>query len=161
MLRGPRLVFSLPVVTPSPSAFAWPPACVGLPLLRETGYGLAVLTTFTCGRSHLDNVFYDVAKNAVCRLVTALADETKEYLAVLCVSPGWMDVERMTGRAATGRDGVGYLHRPWGGRARLQPCGVSDLVHAGTSAAPGDVYFLDDLNSLSTGVWNTIACRMK
>ncbi len=70
----------------------------GMPLLREAGYGLAVLTTFTRGRRYLGNVFYDVAKNAVCRLVTALAEETKDTdLAVVGVSPGWMAVERITG----------------------------------------------------------------
>jgi NAD(P)-dependent dehydrogenase (short-subunit alcohol dehydrogenase family) len=70
----------------------------GFPLLREAGHSLAVLTTFTRGRRYLGNVFYDVAKNAVCRLVSALAEEVKETdLAVLGVSPGWMAVERMTG----------------------------------------------------------------
>jgi NAD(P)-dependent dehydrogenase (short-subunit alcohol dehydrogenase family) len=70
----------------------------GFPLLREAGYGLAVLTTFTRGRRYLGNVFYDVAKNATCRLVSALAEETKDTdLAVIGVSPGWMAVERMTG----------------------------------------------------------------
>jgi len=70
----------------------------GLPLLQESGYGLAVLTTFTRGRRYLGNAFYDVAKNGVCRLVSALADETRDSdLAVVGVSPGWMAVERMTG----------------------------------------------------------------
>jgi NAD(P)-dependent dehydrogenase (short-subunit alcohol dehydrogenase family) len=42
--------------------------------------------------------FYDVAKNAVCRLVSALAGETKDSdVAVVGVSPGWRAVERMTG----------------------------------------------------------------
>jgi NAD(P)-dependent dehydrogenase (short-subunit alcohol dehydrogenase family) len=63
----------------------------GLPLLADTGYGLAVLTTFTRGRRYLGNVFYDVAKNAVCRLVSALAEEAKDSdLAIVGVSPGWM-----------------------------------------------------------------------
>src|ERR1700691_3021068 len=63
----------------------------GLPLLQESGDGLAVLTTFTRGRHYLGNAFYDVAKNAVCRLVSALADETKDSdLAIVGVSPGWM-----------------------------------------------------------------------
>ncbi len=61
-------------------------------------YGLAVLTTFTRGRRYLGNVFYDVAKNAVCRVVSGLAEETKDSdLAVIGLSPGWMAVERMTG----------------------------------------------------------------
>jgi len=87
----------------------------GLPLLRETGYGLVVLTTFTRGRRYLGNVFYDVAKNAVCRLVTALAEETKDTdLAVVGVSPGWMAVERMTGlsdRQQAEMESVTYIGR--------------------------------------------------
>jgi hypothetical protein len=64
----------------------------------DAGYGLAVPTTFTRGRRYLGNVFCDVAKNAVCRLVTALAEEIKDTdLAIVGVSPGWMAVERMTG----------------------------------------------------------------
>ncbi len=70
----------------------------GIPLLQAAGYGLAVLTTFTRGRRYLGNVFYDVSKNAVCRLVADLAEETKETdLAFVGLSPGWMAVERMTG----------------------------------------------------------------
>lgn len=72
----------------------------GIPLLQAAGYGLAVLTTFTRGRRYLGNVFYDVSKNAVCRLVAGLAEETRETdLAIVGVSPGWMAVERMTGLA--------------------------------------------------------------
>jgi NAD(P)-dependent dehydrogenase (short-subunit alcohol dehydrogenase family) len=87
----------------------------GLPLLQEAGYGLAVLTTFTRGRRYLGNVFYDVAKNAVCRLVTALAEETRDTdLAVVGVSPGWMAVERMTGlseRQQAEMESVTYIGR--------------------------------------------------
>jgi NAD(P)-dependent dehydrogenase (short-subunit alcohol dehydrogenase family) len=87
----------------------------GMPLLQESGYGLAVLTTFTRGRRYLGNVFYDVAKNAVCRLVTAIAEETKDSdLAVVGVSPGWMAVERMTGlteRQRAEMESVSYIGR--------------------------------------------------
>lgn len=61
----------------------------GLPLVRETGYRLAVLTTFTRGRRYLGNVFSDVAHNAVSRLVTGLAEETQDTgRAIVGVSPG-------------------------------------------------------------------------
>lgn len=87
----------------------------GLPLLLESQYGLAVLTTFTRGRSYLGNVFYDVAKNAVCRLVAVLAEETKNTdLAIVGVSPGWMAVERMTGlsdRQVAELESVSYIGR--------------------------------------------------
>jgi Dehydrogenases with different specificities (related to short-chain alcohol dehydrogenases) len=87
----------------------------GFPLLREAGPSLAVLATFTRGSRYLGNVFYDVAKNAVCRLVTALAEEANETdLAVLGVSPGWMAVERMTGLTPRQQDemeSVTYIGR--------------------------------------------------
>jgi NAD(P)-dependent dehydrogenase (short-subunit alcohol dehydrogenase family) len=87
----------------------------GMPLLQTAGYGLAVLTTFTRGRRSLGNVFYDVAKNAVCRLVTALAEETKDTdLAFVGLSPGWMAVERMTGlsdRQSAEMESVSYIGR--------------------------------------------------
>ena len=89
----------------------------GLPLLRETGYGLAVLTTFTRGRHYLGNVFYDVAKNAVCRLVTALAEETRENGPGRCGRVAGLDGRRADDRAVrppAGQDGVGHLHRPRG-----------------------------------------------
>jgi len=87
----------------------------GLPLLQESGHGLAVLTTFTRGRRYLGNAFYDVAKNAVCRLVSALADETKDSdVAIVGVSPGWMAVERMSGlseRQQAEMESVTYIGR--------------------------------------------------
>jgi len=70
----------------------------GLPLLLERDRGLAVLTTFTRGREYLGNVFYDVAKNAVCRAAAAIAADLGEReVAVVALSPGWVRVERMVG----------------------------------------------------------------
>ena len=122
----------------------------GFPLLREAGHSLAVLTTFTRGRRYLGNVFYDVAKNAVCRLVTALAEETKDTdLAVLGVSPGWMAVERMTGltpRQQEEMESVTYIGRavaalagdPAVARRSGQTLAVGDLARIyGFTAADG------------------------
>lgn len=68
----------------------------GLPLMLASGRGLVVLTTFTRGRRYLGNVFYDVAKNAVCRLASGLAEDLGDReIAVIAPSPGWMAVERM------------------------------------------------------------------
>src|ERR1022692_4906017 len=62
------------------------------------GSGLIALTTFTMGRRYLGNVFYDVAKNGVCRLASALAEEVKETdISVVALTPGWVLAERMTG----------------------------------------------------------------
>jgi NAD(P)-dependent dehydrogenase (short-subunit alcohol dehydrogenase family) len=111
----------------------------GLPLLREAGYGLAVLTTFTRGRSYLGNAFYDVAKNAVCRLVTALAEETRNTdLAIVGVSPGWMAVERMTGlsdRQVAEMESVNYIGRAIASLA----CDPAVSRRSGQTLAVGDL----------------------
>jgi NAD(P)-dependent dehydrogenase (short-subunit alcohol dehydrogenase family) len=70
----------------------------GLPMMVERDSGLLVLTTFSMGRRYLGNVFYDVAKNAVCRMAQGLAEELRDKeVAVLALSPGWVLAERMTG----------------------------------------------------------------
>jgi NAD(P)-dependent dehydrogenase (short-subunit alcohol dehydrogenase family) len=111
----------------------------GLPLLQDTGYGLAVLTTFTRGRHYLGNVFYDVAKNAVCRLVTALAEETKDTdLSIVGVSPGWMAVERMTGlseRQEAEMESVTYIGRAVAALA----CDAAVSRRSGQTLAVGDL----------------------
>jgi NAD(P)-dependent dehydrogenase (short-subunit alcohol dehydrogenase family) len=69
----------------------------GLPMMVERDKGLVVLTTFTMGRRYLGNVFYDVAKNAVCRIAQGLGEELREKeVAVVALSPGWVLAERMT-----------------------------------------------------------------
>ncbi|MEP6526283.1 MAG: SDR family oxidoreductase, partial [Nocardioidaceae bacterium] len=68
-----------------------------LPMMVEADEGLVVLTTFTMGRRYLGNIFYDIAKNAVCRMVQGLADELRDKeVAVVALSPGWVRAERMT-----------------------------------------------------------------
>ena len=70
----------------------------GLPLMLPAKRGLVVLTTFTMGRKYLGNVFYDVAKNGICRAAEVLAGELEEHeVAVLALTPGWVLAERMTG----------------------------------------------------------------
>jgi NAD(P)-dependent dehydrogenase (short-subunit alcohol dehydrogenase family) len=69
-----------------------------LPAMVERGRGLIVLTTFTNGRRYLGNLFYDVAKNGVCRMASGLAEELKDTdLAAVALSPGWVRAERMIG----------------------------------------------------------------
>jgi NAD(P)-dependent dehydrogenase (short-subunit alcohol dehydrogenase family) len=76
---------------------------------------LVVLTTFTQGHRYLGNVFYDVAKNAVCRMAFGLAGELADRgIAVVVLSPGWMLVGRMTGLSERERaqtESVEYLGR--------------------------------------------------
>jgi NAD(P)-dependent dehydrogenase (short-subunit alcohol dehydrogenase family) len=111
----------------------------GLPLLRRARYGLAVLTTFTRGRRYLGNVFYDVAKNAVVRLVSALAEETSDTdLAIVGVSPGWMAVERMTGLSPHQRaelESVTYVGRAVAALA----CDPAVSRRSGQTLAVGDL----------------------
>jgi NAD(P)-dependent dehydrogenase (short-subunit alcohol dehydrogenase family) len=66
--------------------------------MLQRGEGLIVLTTFSRGRRYLGNLFYDIAKNAVCRMAQGLAEELQETeVAVVALSPGWVRAERMTG----------------------------------------------------------------
>jgi NAD(P)-dependent dehydrogenase (short-subunit alcohol dehydrogenase family) len=72
----------------------------GLPLMLPAKRGLVVFTTFTMGRKYLGNVFYDVAKNGICRAAEVLAGELEEHeIAALALTPGWVLAERMTGLA--------------------------------------------------------------
>lgn len=111
----------------------------GMPLLLDAGYGLAVLTTFSRGRRYLGNAFYDVAKNSVCRLVTALAEETKDTdFSIVGVSPGWMSVERMTGlseRQQAEMESVTYIGRAVAALA----CDPAISRRSGQTLAVGDV----------------------
>lgn len=69
----------------------------GLPLMLPARRGLVVFTTFTMGRKYLGNVFYDVAKNGICRAAEVLAGELEEHeITVLALTPGWVLAERMT-----------------------------------------------------------------
>jgi NAD(P)-dependent dehydrogenase (short-subunit alcohol dehydrogenase family) len=69
-----------------------------IPIMLPRKQGLIILTTFSQGRKYLGNVFYDVAKNAICRTAEVLAGELEDHeISVIALSPGWMRVERMTG----------------------------------------------------------------
>ncbi|MGO8960026.1 MAG: SDR family NAD(P)-dependent oxidoreductase [Streptosporangiaceae bacterium] len=69
----------------------------GLPLMVSAKRGLVVFTTFTMGRKYLGNVFYDVAKNGICRAAEVMAGELEDHeVAVVALTPGWVLVERMT-----------------------------------------------------------------
>jgi NAD(P)-dependent dehydrogenase (short-subunit alcohol dehydrogenase family) len=69
----------------------------GVPLMLPASRGLVIFTTFTMGRKYLGNVFYDVAKNGICRAAEVLAGELEDHeIAVLALTPGWVLAERMT-----------------------------------------------------------------
>jgi NAD(P)-dependent dehydrogenase (short-subunit alcohol dehydrogenase family) len=86
-----------------------------LPMMVEADQGLVVLTTFTMGRRYLGNLFYDVAKNAVCRMAQGLAEELRDNeVSVVALSPGWVRAERMTGlseRQEAQTESVEYIGR--------------------------------------------------
>ncbi|HUC22114.1 MAG TPA: SDR family NAD(P)-dependent oxidoreductase [Streptosporangiaceae bacterium] len=87
----------------------------GVPLMLPVSRGLVIFTTFTMGRKYLGNVFYDVAKNGICRAAEVLAGELEEHeIAVLALTPGWVLAERMTDLTPSQRaqtESVEYIGR--------------------------------------------------
>ena len=67
------------------------------PLMLPRRRGLIVSTTANLDPlPYLRNLFYDLAKNAVARLVWAMAQELREHgIAALAVAPGFMRTERV------------------------------------------------------------------
>jgi len=67
----------------------------GAPLMVRQRRGLIVTTTFWDRDRYLaGNLFYDLAKAAMCRLAYGMAQELRPHgVASLAVSPGWMRTE--------------------------------------------------------------------
>ena len=70
---------------------------LAVPLMLPQRRGLVVSTTANLEPlPYLRNLFYDLAKNAVARLVWAMAQELREHgITVLAVAPGFMRTERV------------------------------------------------------------------
>jgi NAD(P)-dependent dehydrogenase (short-subunit alcohol dehydrogenase family) len=70
---------------------------LAVPLMLPQRRGLVVSTTANLeALPYMRNLFYDLAKNAVARLVWAIAQELREYgIAALAVAPGFMRTERV------------------------------------------------------------------
>lgn len=70
---------------------------LAVPLMLPQRRGLVVSTTANLEPlPYLRNLFYDLAKNAVTRLVWAMAQELREHgITVLVVAPGFMRTERV------------------------------------------------------------------
>jgi NAD(P)-dependent dehydrogenase (short-subunit alcohol dehydrogenase family) len=70
---------------------------LAVPLMLPLHRGLIVSTTANLETlPYLRNLFYDLAKNAVARLVWAMAEELREHgIAALAVAPGFMRTERI------------------------------------------------------------------
>jgi NAD(P)-dependent dehydrogenase (short-subunit alcohol dehydrogenase family) len=70
---------------------------LAVPLMRPQHKGLIVSTTANLEvLPYLRNLFYDLAKSAVARLVWAMAQELREHgIAALAVAPGFMRTERV------------------------------------------------------------------
>jgi NAD(P)-dependent dehydrogenase (short-subunit alcohol dehydrogenase family) len=70
---------------------------LAVPLMRPQRKGLIVSTTANLeALPYMRNLFYDLAKNAVARLVWAMAQELREHgIAALAVAPGFMRTERV------------------------------------------------------------------
>jgi NAD(P)-dependent dehydrogenase (short-subunit alcohol dehydrogenase family) len=69
----------------------------GVPLMLPQRRGLIVSTTANLDAlPYLSNLFYDLAKNAVARMVWAMARELHEHeIAALALAPGFMRTERV------------------------------------------------------------------
>lgn len=70
---------------------------LAVPLMLPRRRGLIVSTTANLeALPYLQNLFYDLAKNAVARLTWAMAQELNEHgIAALAVAPGFMRTERV------------------------------------------------------------------
>jgi NAD(P)-dependent dehydrogenase (short-subunit alcohol dehydrogenase family) len=70
---------------------------LAVPLMLPRRRGLIVSTTANLeALPYLRNLFYDLAKNAIARLVWAMAQEVREHgIATLAVAPGFMRTERV------------------------------------------------------------------
>lgn len=70
---------------------------LAVPLMLPRRRGLIVSTTANLeSLPYLQNLFYDLSKNAVARLTWAMAQELKEHgIAALAVAPGFMRTERV------------------------------------------------------------------
>lgn len=87
---------------------------LAVPLMLPQRRGLIVSTTANLAvLPYLRNIFYDLSKHAVTRLVWSMAEELREHgLASLAVAPGFMRTERVTeafrrAGAAAALDGPG------------------------------------------------------
>ena len=71
---------------------------LAVPLMLPAKRGVIVSTTANLAvLPYLPNIFYDLSKNAVSRLVWAMAQELREHgIAALAVAPGFMRTERVT-----------------------------------------------------------------
>jgi len=71
---------------------------LAVPLMLPGRRGLIVSTTANLGAlPYLRNLFYDLSKHSVARLVWAMAQELKEHgVASVAVAPGFMRTERVT-----------------------------------------------------------------
>ena len=71
---------------------------LAVPLMLPQGRGLIVSTTANLAAlPYLPNIFYDLSKNAVSRLVWAMGHELRgRGITVLAVAPGFMRTERVT-----------------------------------------------------------------
>jgi NAD(P)-dependent dehydrogenase (short-subunit alcohol dehydrogenase family) len=70
---------------------------LAVPLMLPRHHGLIVSTTANLDPlPYLRNLFYDLAKNAVARMVWAMAHELREHgIAAVAVAPGFMRTERV------------------------------------------------------------------
>jgi NAD(P)-dependent dehydrogenase (short-subunit alcohol dehydrogenase family) len=88
---------------------------LAVPLMLPQRSGLIVSTTANLETlPYLRNLFYDLAKNAIARLVWAMAQELREHgIAAVAVAPGFMRTERVV-EAFRRAGAIDALDRPGG-----------------------------------------------
>lgn len=88
---------------------------LAVPLMLSRRRGVIVSTTANLAAlGYMRNLFYDLAKNAVARMIWAMAQELREHgIAALAVAPGFMRTERVV-EAFRRAGALDALDRPGG-----------------------------------------------
>jgi NAD(P)-dependent dehydrogenase (short-subunit alcohol dehydrogenase family) len=114
------------------------------PLMLEQGHGLIVNITAWDREKFLVNVFYDVAKNAINRMIFGISRELKPFnIAAVALAPGFMRTERVAGafEAAGNKDYLNFTESPeYVGRAVVAIAADPDVLEkSGRVLAVGDL----------------------
>jgi NAD(P)-dependent dehydrogenase (short-subunit alcohol dehydrogenase family) len=114
------------------------------PLMLAQKSGLIVNITAWDRDKYVGNVFYDMAKNAVNRMVFGMARDLKAYkITVIAVAPGFMRTERVAGafEAAGNKDYLNFTETPeYAGRAVVALAGDTNVfAKSGRVLAVGDL----------------------
>ena len=78
-----------------------------VPLMLEQHNGLVVNITFFIRNKILDNLYYDIAMNAINRMTRSMANELDTHnITIVALCPGWMRTERVIDAGFGSEDGA-------------------------------------------------------